>query len=69
MEITLRITDDFQSLLLTVAGFILFCVVSYYFGKHYIDRQKWEAEEGQRRIDAMREAQEQEQQENDWQER
>ena len=60
MEITLKISDNWVELLKVAVGFILFCVITYYGSKYYRDRQKRDAEEGQRRIDEMNRAKSQE---------
>ena len=57
MELTLKISDNWIDVLRVVAGFILFCVVTYYGSRYYINRQRRDAEEGQRRIDAAQQAQ------------
>lgn len=53
MEITLKISDNWLELLKIAGGFLIFCLITYYGSKYYIDRQKRDAEEGQRRIDEM----------------
>ena len=53
MEITLKISDNWLDVLKIVGGFFIFCLITYYGSKYYIDRQKRDAEEGQRRIDEM----------------
>ena len=53
MEITLKISDNWIELLKIAVGFLIFCLITYYGSKYYIDRQKRDAEEGQRRIDEM----------------
>ena len=53
MELTLRISDNWMELLKIIGGFILFCVITIYGGKYYLNRQKREEEEAQRMIDEM----------------
>ena len=50
MELTLKISDNWMDVLKMIGGFILFCVITYYVGKYYVDRQKRESEEAQRII-------------------
>lgn len=61
MEFTFKISDNWIEVLKTIGSFILFCVITYYGSRFYLDRQRRDAEEGQRRIDAMRQSQEEEQ--------
>lgn len=62
MEFTFKISDNWIEVLKTIGGFILFCIITYYGSRFYLDRQRRDAEEGQRRIDAMQQAQEEEEQ-------
>lgn len=65
MEFTVKISDNWIEALKAIGGFILFCVITYYGSRFYLDRQRRDAEEGQRRVDAMRQAQQEEQPYND----
>ena len=56
MELTLKISENWLEFLKIAGGFILFCLITYYGGKYYVDKQKRDAEEGQRRIDEMNQA-------------
>ena len=53
MELTLKISNNWMDLLKIVGGFLLFCAITIYGGRYYLNRQKRDAEEGQRRIDEM----------------
>lgn len=56
MEITLKITENWVDFLKIAVGFLIFCAVTIYGGRYYLNRQKRDAEEGQRRIDEMNQA-------------
>lgn len=60
MEFTLKISDNWVEVLKMIGGFILFVAVTYYGGRFYLDRQRRDAEEGQRRIDEMNQARDEE---------
>ena len=56
MEITLKITENWLEFIKIAGGFIISVFITYWLGKHYIDMQKRDSEEGQRRIDEMNRA-------------
>lgn len=60
MNITINISDNFISIILSIFGLVASALITYYMGRYYIEKQKQEAKQAEKMM------QEQEQNSENW---